>query len=82
MYFPIPRYRSLFWSIFYVLVPFLSFTLPIQIIPDTGENNTPDTTVGKIKIKQESLKTLKSSAPMTTVFTDAVDVKIKVGKHR
>jgi hypothetical protein len=38
--------------------------------------------VGKIKIKQESLKTLKSSAPMTTVFTDAVDVKIKVGKYR
>ncbi len=35
--------------------------------------------MGKIKIKQESLKNFKSSStPMTTVFTDSVDVKIKV----
>jgi hypothetical protein len=51
------------------------------IIPD-ADSNMPDTTVGKIKIKQESLKTLKpSSTPMTTVFTDSVDVKIKVRKN-
>ena len=54
-----------------------SFFQNSLIIPDT-DNNTPDTTVGKIKIKQESLKSLKASTPMTTVFTDSVDVKIKV----
>lgn len=57
----------------------LDAILPDQsslIIPD-ADTNTPDTTVGKIKIKQESLKTLKASSHMTTVFTDSVDVKIK-----
>ena len=66
--------RVSMWSIFEIKM----INKYLQIIPDSGENNTPDTTVGKIKIKQESLKTIKPSSPMTTVFTDAVDVKIKV----
>jgi len=63
-----------------------------SILPDQGSSilpdaNQPDTKVGNIRIKQESLKTLSQSepsssvttAPMTAVFTDAVpDIKIKV----
>eukprot|EP00092_Neocalanus_flemingeri_P002307 GFUD01002464.1.p1 GENE.GFUD01002464.1~~GFUD01002464.1.p1 ORF type:complete len:950 (+),score=370.39 GFUD01002464.1:155-2851(+) len=61
-----------------------------SILPDQGSSSIlpdasqPDTKVGNIKIKQESLKNLVASssavtAPMTAVFTDAVpDLKIKI----
>merc|ERR1719422_2461488 len=65
-----------------------------NIFPDQGSSilpdaNQPDTKVGNIKIKQESLKSLtktptsssssSTAAPMTAVFTDAVpDLAIKI----
>lgn len=63
-----------------------------SILPDQGSSilpdaNQPDTKVGNIKIKQESLKSLATpptassiqTAPMTAVFTDAVpDLRIKI----
>jgi len=53
-----------------------------SILPDAEEQ--PDTKVGNIRIKQESLRTTRNSsqsttAPMTTVFTDAVpEMTIKI----
>lgn len=62
-----------------------------SILPDQGSSilpdaSQPDTKVGNIKIKQESLKTqvntsssTTTTAPMTAVFTDAMpDLRIKI----